>query len=133
MRSLEYAEKLLRKASQDEFAVNKLIADSESPIELIGFHAQQAVEKTLKAVLAYHAIRYRRIHDLVELIDLLRENNIVFPDELDDVRRLNPFAVEFRYDDIMDDLQEVFDREWIQSCVKRIKTWALTIIQPPSP
>ena len=132
MLSLEYAERLLRKAAQDEFAMSKMAADPEAPLKIIGFHAQQAIEKMLKAVLAFHAVRYRRSHDLVEMMDLLRENNVDFPDELEDVRRLNPFAVEFRYDDIMDDQQECFDREWIQACVQRIKVWASAIIKPPS-
>jgi hypothetical protein len=60
MRSLEHARLLLRKAAQDEFVLLKLIPDPASPDEMIGFHAQQAIEKMLKAVLAAKAIQYRR-------------------------------------------------------------------------
>jgi hypothetical protein len=49
--SSEHAELLLRKAQQDESALEKLISDPALPDEIIGFHAQQAIEKTLKAVL----------------------------------------------------------------------------------
>ncbi len=70
---------LLRKASQDEFTVNKLLPDPQSPDEIIGFHAQQAVEKILKAVLTFRAVRYRRTHDLVELIDRIHDSGIGFP------------------------------------------------------
>jgi len=45
MRSLEHARLLLRKAAQDEFVLLKLILDPASPDEMIGFHAQQAVER----------------------------------------------------------------------------------------
>jgi hypothetical protein len=49
--SREHAEVLLRKAQQDEFALEKLAPDPASPDEIIGFHAQQAIEKSLMAVL----------------------------------------------------------------------------------
>lgn len=52
MRNHEHTALLLRKAREDEFTVEKLIPDPASSDEVIGFHAQQAVEKVLKAVLA---------------------------------------------------------------------------------
>jgi len=45
MRSHEHAELLLRKAAQDQFTLEKLFPDPASPDEVIGFHAEQAVEK----------------------------------------------------------------------------------------
>ena len=86
--SRELAELLLRKAEQDEFALDKLIPDPNSPDEIIGFHAQQAIEKTLKAVLTNSAIYYGRTHNLSVLLDLLRANDISFPGELEETRRL---------------------------------------------
>ena len=67
MRSREHSRLLLRKAAQDEFVLEKLAPDAQAPDEVIGFHAQQAVEKMLKAALTHNAVRYRRTHDLVEL------------------------------------------------------------------
>jgi len=43
---------LLRKAKQYELAVEKLLDDGDIEDDLIGFHAQQAAEKILKALLA---------------------------------------------------------------------------------
>lgn len=60
MRWRELAELLLRKAAQDEFTLKKLSPDPASPDEVMGFHAQQAIEKMLKAVLSLAEIRYRR-------------------------------------------------------------------------
>jgi len=54
-RSRELAELLLQKAQQGEFALDKLMPDLDSPDEIIGFHAQQAIEKMLKAVPALAA------------------------------------------------------------------------------
>ena len=125
----EYAALLLRKAAQDEFTVRKLMADPGSPDEIIGFHAQQAVEKILKAVLAAREIRYRWTHDLVELIDLLRDNGVDFPQHLEDVRRLWPFAAELRYDELPVRVEEPFDRDWAAGCIRRAHEWAKPLIE----
>jgi HEPN domain-containing protein len=123
MRPRDYAQVLLRKAAHDEFTIRKLLTDPASPEEVIGFHAQQGIEKMLKAVLTSRRIPYRRRHDLVELIDLIRENGIQFPEELEEVRRLNPFATEFRYDDLPPESEQVLDREWAADCVRKTRAW----------
>ena len=41
---------LIRKASQDELVLEKLLADSDVDDDTLGFHAQQAAEKLLKAL-----------------------------------------------------------------------------------
>jgi HEPN domain-containing protein len=124
MRQREHAELLLHKAQQDEFALEKLIPDPASPDEIIGFHAQQAVEKMLKAVLTNSAVYYRRTHNLDALLGLLRDNSISFPGELEDVGRLTPFAARFRYVDMAPELGKPFDRVWARECVRKVRTWA---------
>jgi predicted DNA binding CopG/RHH family protein len=47
----EHARLFLRKAEQDEFVLALPLGSPESPEEAVGFHAQQAVEKRIKAVL----------------------------------------------------------------------------------
>jgi HEPN domain-containing protein len=128
MLSGRLAQLLLRKAAQDAFVVAKLIDDPESPDEAIGFHSQQAVEKLLKAVLASRGVRYRRTHDLVELIDLLREHSISFPAELEEIRRLTPFATEFRYDEFLDESQGQFDRAAVQLYIAKTRAWAQSML-----
>jgi len=46
-----------------------------------------------------HLIEFRRTHDLVKLAELLRNQGIDPPVPDGALRRLNPFAVTFRYDD----------------------------------
>jgi len=128
MNSLEFAQLLLRKAAQDEFVVRTLSPDPEAPDEAIGFHAQQAVEKALKAVLASKGVSYRWRHDIVELLDLLKENGVTVPAEIEEARRLNPFAVELRYGDLPDDTLERLDRVWSMKCVEQAREWAETLI-----
>jgi HEPN domain-containing protein len=122
--SHEHAELLLHKAQQDEFALEKLISDPALPDEIIGFHAQQAIEKTLKAVLTNSAIYYGRTHNLGVLLDLLRTNGFSFPGEFEEIRRLTPFAVDFRYEDMPLMLRKPFDRFWARDCVRRVRAWA---------
>lgn len=98
-RSRELAELLLRKAAHDEYVFIALWGNREAPQEVALFHAQQAVEKMIKAVLALSAVRFRKIHDLGALIDLARGNGIAFPKELEGVTRLTPFATYFRYEE----------------------------------
>ncbi|HPO14450.1 MAG TPA: HEPN domain-containing protein [Candidatus Hydrogenedentes bacterium] len=82
----EMALLLLRKAAQDEFTVRKLIDDPESPDEIIGFHAQQTVEKLLKAFLGASCIPYRKTHSLLELIDVILDHGFPLPKEFEVVR-----------------------------------------------
>jgi HEPN domain-containing protein len=62
---------LRKKAEEDatavrEFAANQEMADS------IGFHAQQAVEKWLKAVIASRGARHEQTHDIDRLLETRR-------------------------------------------------------------
>ncbi len=130
MKRREQALKLLEKAAQDEFVLEKLISDPASPDEAIGFHAQQAAEKILKAVLANAGIAYPITHRLAELIDLINDAKLRFPGQLDDVRVLTPFAVEFRYDILPEERESPFDREEARELVRKVRQWAEGIINP---
>jgi HEPN domain-containing protein len=65
--------------------------------EQICFHAQQAVEKSLKAVLLHKQIDFPLIHDLEELLELATGGGITIPPEMSEVGTLTPYAVEIRY------------------------------------
>jgi HEPN domain-containing protein len=123
----EHAERLRRKAAGDERAVVALLTASSVPDEVIGFHAQQAVEKLLKALLSHRRVAYRRTHDLTELLDLLAADGVEIPAEIAEVRRLGPYAVEFRYEDIPDEATEPFDRHWAAGCVERTRKWVESV------
>ncbi len=60
------------------------------------FHAHQCAEKTLKAYLIYHNIKFRRSHDLIELVNTCAKINDEFFDLTQLAVELNPFA-EVRY------------------------------------
>jgi len=66
MRSLKLAENFLRKADQDMLVLEKLRFDPDVAEEILGFHAQQAAEKMLKALLTYKEIEFPLTHRLLE-------------------------------------------------------------------
>lgn len=109
------------KAHGDEIALNRLLNDSTVPEEVLGFHAQQAVEKLLKAVLAQSEIAPPRSHDIAYLITLLEDAGVSPPPDIGELEALNPWATEFRYGDVLD---EALDRVAIGALVQKVRNWA---------
>jgi HEPN domain-containing protein len=66
---LDLARVLLARAIDDETLVRKVSADTDIADAIVGFHAQQAVEKAIKGVLAAHGIEFAKTHALGYLID----------------------------------------------------------------
>jgi HEPN domain-containing protein len=130
MPSTEPAQVLLQKGKQDQLAMDCLLENPSVPDEVIGFHAQQAVEKMAKAVLARRKIGYHRTHNLKELVRILHAAGVPYPPELSQAVTLTPFAVELRYDllPVPDDASPPFDRQWAKRCVERIAEWASSLI-----
>lgn len=64
--------------------------------EQLCFHAQQAAEKAMKAVLLNYQVDIPFTHNLQVLLNLLY-GYLPIPDELRDVVDLNPYAVSTRY------------------------------------
>ena len=87
-----------------EMADNPAIAD-----EIFGFHAQQAVEKSLKAWLALRGVDAPRTHNLILLFDGLDECGVDV-EPFWDLVSLNTFAVQFRYEAMEPDAERL-DRE----------------------
>ena len=91
------AELLLAAARQDLLACEILAGTVEISDSVVGFHVQQAVEKSIKAVLAHRGVSFRRTHDIAELLDLLADESIDAPPNDDWLDELNPYGVEARY------------------------------------
>ena len=80
---------------------NLVRAEQPKPDEVLWedqcFDAQQAAEKALKAVLLARRIRFRRVHDIGELVSLLVDNHLEFPEQVEEAVELTEYAVEARY------------------------------------
>ena len=74
--------------------------------EIVGFHAQQAAEKLLKAWIAIHGQVFQLTHNLGVLLDALRDHEPE-ADRFRGLIALNPFAVQFRYEAITGDMERL--------------------------
>ena len=94
----ELVQEWIKKAEGDFYtAIREYRARKFPNYDAAGFHAQQCIEKYLKAVLQYHRVEFRKIHDLLALKELTQP----FIPELELYKAflayLNQFAVHFRY------------------------------------
>ncbi len=99
-----------------------LAPDPEIDDEAVGFHAQQAVEKWIKAVMASHGLPEEREHDLGLLLEILASAGIESPPGADWLDFLTVFAVSLRYDERLD--LEPLDREAVLVLVAEVGDWA---------
>jgi HEPN domain-containing protein len=84
------------KAELDFKALARLGSDPELR-DVAAFHAQQAAEKYLKAVLTRHQVEFPKTHVLRRLLILLAEVEPVMAGALDEANWLSPFGSELRY------------------------------------
>lgn len=122
--------KCLELSERDRVAFRILAASPEASLAVAGFHAQQAVEKALKAVLIDHGVEFRRTHDLQTLADSLTSDlGLQLPVSEAQLRRLIPFAVEARYQ-LLDDF--VIGREEISGLMNVVLDWARATVNSRS-
>lgn len=112
---------LLESARQDEKAVTALSGIADIGDAIVGFHAQQAVEKAIKAVLSAAGIAFRRTHDIAELLDLLADSGLPPPPAAEALDELNPYAVEARYGLVG---LSGLDRQKIHVTIAQVLAWA---------
>jgi HEPN domain-containing protein len=117
----EEAQRMLRNADRDIKAFLILIASKEADEITICFHAQQAIEKCLKAVLIKLGVNYRKTHDLLELATLIKDRSLELPYSPEELSRLNPYAVTFRYEE--EEIMTVSVEE-AEKMVSAVRDWA---------
>jgi len=117
----DLAQLLMEKAAGDEKILFRLIGEEDIPDDGLGFHAQQAVEKMIKAVLAHNEVAYERTHNIAYLLQLLDGANLPKPDQADDLPNLSPWAAELRY---ARQPEAVPNRAEMRTLVEQTKAWA---------
>lgn len=124
---LALAALLVEKAAGDEAAVDALL-EVEHPLDdIVGFHAQQACEKLLKAVLASHRVPFRYTHVIATLLDDVADKVEAVPERLQAAAALTPFAVTHRYEVLPHD-DEPLDRPATLALVRDLREWAVGVI-----
>jgi hypothetical protein len=75
----------------------------------------------LKAVAVSRGVEVRRTHDLAALGEAIVADGGALPVTVDDLRCLNPYAVEFRYDD---EIVPTTTRAELDTLLSAILQWA---------
>ena len=79
-----------------DVASHEMLRGHEAPFSAVCFHAQQCVEKYLKALLVHHAVDFPKTHDLEALFGMV-PNSSGLKLEIADLNLLSSYAVEGRY------------------------------------
>ena len=109
---------LLESGRKDLVALELFQSHTELADEIFGFHAQQSVEKALKAWISRLGGTFPPTHDLGKLVPILGrlgvDMELLWP-----LVGWNAFAVQYRYDGIPEDAQPLPRGEMIDA-VKRL-------------
>lgn len=84
--------------ADDDLALADLALDASPPVPWgAAFHAQQAAEKFLKALLTHHRVEFEKVHSIDYLVELGLEVEPELSGLRDRATTLTDFAVEARY------------------------------------
>lgn len=89
---------------------------------LFCFHAQQAAEKAIKAVLIVRAAAFPYVHDLARLLEVAREAGVAVPPQLVDVDLLTDYATLARYPGFAEIGEQ--DRDTAVAIARAVVEWA---------
>lgn len=97
----------IAKAEADLLTARREYRARKNPnFDAVCFHAQQAVEKYLKAVLQESGAMIPRVHSLIELLALISTNDASFLLIQGNANVLEGYAVQFRYPGMSADRSE---------------------------
>jgi len=121
----ELAKGWLAKADSD-LATADLVMKAGGPSDTACYHAKQAIEKCLKAALAFSGVAIPRTHNLEELGDQAAEVMPKLVVDADELAEITPFAVELRYDpDFWPDLDTA---KAALSATQRVRSQIVTLL-----
>ena len=93
----EITKEWIQKAEEDCRVAARELRAKPPALSSVCFHAQQCIEKYLKAVLQENTIPFQKIHDPDALVELLKETLPEIEKFRGDLVKLNVYAVEVRY------------------------------------
>ena len=117
----------LAKAENDFTNIENNLSATRVPWDTICFHAQQAAEKLLKALLVFHAHVPGRTHDLVALLTECVPVAPTLAQRQQDCQRLSYYAVAARYPSDVFEPNEKDAREMIEAA-RRIRSDVLACL-----
>ena len=130
MSPAEQAARFLKKAAEDEAVLDLIFVSDKISDDVVGFHAQQAAEKLLKALLSHLGLAFRRTHDLRGLIEVLEEGKCPVPDALVSIEELTPYGTLYRCEDL--EGSPAFDRARSRAMIRDLRLWVEARMKGPS-
>jgi HEPN domain-containing protein len=112
----DFVQSWLAKAEGDIAAAEHLLTLDTQDHWAAAFHAEQAGEKLLKALLVRHQIPFPKTHDIQRLLDLAEPKESTIANQLRSAVMLTRFGVEFRYPG-----EEVADMKTAQDAIGEAK------------
>ena len=112
--------------AQSDLVYSRVSCPPGGLLETLCFHAQQAVEKALKAVLIHLEIPFPKTHNINTLLELLSQTMDV-PDEVKNATILTDYAVISRYPSEYEAVSQEEYQESVNLAAEVLK-WAKSII-----
>jgi len=114
----DHAFQLLQMAFKDHQAISHMLDQDAFSEEVFGFHAQQSIEKALKAWITGKGLAYPKSHDVSALTRILSDGG----EDLGQFPNLEDYtiyAVQYRYE-AYDDSEEQLDRQQVIDATKAL-------------
>lgn len=112
----------LMEKAEEELQAAEALVDRHIASWIVGFHCQQIAEKVLKAVLVASGHAPKKTHDLVSIMDQVRDSGIAVPSWFSQIEDLNPFAVQLRYESL--EATADFDAGQARDLARKVYEWA---------
>lgn len=117
--------------AESDLALARLASQAETiRAEHVCFHAQQAAEKAIKAVLRARGVEFPLTHDLELLLDLLEECGVRLPEKVRAAVSLTPYAVETRYPGFHEEISSAEVGEAL-GVAEEVTAWARQTLSDP--
>ena len=84
--------------AESDLATVKLCVSSRTSFDVACFHAQQVIERYLKAYLIFKDVDFPFVHDLDRLLEICAGTDPAFKELLSMVEGMTEYAVKLRYD-----------------------------------
>jgi HEPN domain-containing protein len=97
-------------------------------LEDLCFHAQQAAEKAVKALVLMYGVEFSYVHDIAQLMTLLEEAGQQVPDSIKEAERLTRFAVATRYPGLLPPISSGEHQETVV-IAPEVVSWVEDILQ----
>jgi len=118
----------LRKAESDLLCIENNLGANRVPWDAVVFHAQQAGEKFLKALLVAAGATVPRTHDLVALLSQVSSAGFDIAGARPDVETLSRFGAAVRYPDLVYSPTEEDGRE-LTAAALRLRSMVLALLE----